>query len=87
MPDDEWGKNQFKWFRVELILEDLHYRKVISVRKENKIRKQIAPWVYKHLLSDPCLDGNPKLRKMQEELLVNDWIRKCLGKGIEVKFK
>ncbi len=52
-------------------------------KTERKIRKSIAPFIYRHILCDPSLD-NEKIKKIVEESLLNDWLRMCYGKGISI---
>ena len=85
LPDNDWEKEQLIFFKLQLVLENLRYREIISSRIEKEIRRDIAPRFYKHILDEPQLK-NDKIKKLVKESLLNDWLRMRYGKGISITY-
>ena len=79
-PKDNWEKENIRFFKIQIVLEDLLYRKVISRRMERKIQRSIQPQLFKHILAESRLEENPHLTSLVKEGLAKKWVRDNLVK-------
>jgi hypothetical protein len=83
--NSEWEETAKKLFMIEIMMEDLAERKIMTAAQETEIRSCIAPVSYKHILESEYLKENKEKKKRVKISLANNWLDLSgFGKDIRI---